>query len=190
MNNSHSEFHSSKRKDYLQNNWLWSKREEAGRGVAGGSHPELTEEFSQVLAIYSPPTNYPADLPVTLPSSETIPIRLTVSSVTSLPCWPARVIVSKAKGHHFGLSKLKRRTQKQSLEQRNTTALPDHWQQLYHAAQSQALFAKLRGAVRAECHWAQRLSQASFFSVLGPGSAISLWKEALTVALDPAGGAG
>lgn len=96
-----SNWNSSKRKNHLQNNRLWSKSEEAGRGVAGGSHPELTEESSQVLAICSPPTNYPADLPVTLPSSETIPIRMTVSSVTSLPCRPAQVRVSRAKGVPF-----------------------------------------------------------------------------------------
>lgn len=63
MNNSHSDRRGSdwnssrERKNYLQNNRLWSKSEEAGREVAGGSCPELTEEFSQVLAIYNPPAN-------------------------------------------------------------------------------------------------------------------------------------
>lgn len=61
--NSHSKFHGSdwnssrERKNYLWNNRLWSNSEEAGRGVAGGSCPELTEEFSQVLAIYNPSAN-------------------------------------------------------------------------------------------------------------------------------------
>lgn len=48
---------SRERKNYLWNNRLWSNSEEAGRGVAGGSCPELTEEFSQVLAIYNPSAN-------------------------------------------------------------------------------------------------------------------------------------
>lgn len=35
---------------------------------------------------------------MTLPSSETITIQLTVSSIISLPCWPDRVIVSRQRG--------------------------------------------------------------------------------------------
>lgn len=35
-----------------QNTSLWFKSKEARRGVAEGFRPELTEEFSQVSAIY------------------------------------------------------------------------------------------------------------------------------------------
>lgn len=48
---------------------------------------------------------------MTLPSSETITIQLTVSSVVPLPCPPDRVIVPRPNGYHFGLPKLKRQTQ-------------------------------------------------------------------------------
>ncbi|PKU39945.1 hypothetical protein llap_9750 [Limosa lapponica baueri] len=43
-----------------------------------------------------------------------ITIRLTVSSVASLPCRPDQVIVSRPNGYHFGLPKPKRQTQETS----------------------------------------------------------------------------
>lgn len=42
-------------KNYLQNNQFWSKREEAGGRVAGGSCPELTEEFQSGFSYLQSP---------------------------------------------------------------------------------------------------------------------------------------